>query len=227
MAPGYSKPHSPPPPRRDRERHPRPQVRRRAEPSPLGPLRRQRCLADGAGHRPQSGPLDWAYRSGRAGGNHQDSLTTLLLPDRAAHPLGTPPHFASSPRLALGKPVRQRSGPIARPAAPLMTTPTASDHPPHYPIAWPTRARLAPQCLLLPPARLLSPSAGVRAVNIPLAWLQHPVPSWIGAGQGHAAAIRLLSSLASPGWPDPFGGSGLRAYPNNPAALRAVRAQAK
>ena len=35
----------PPPPRRDRERHPRPQVRRRAQPSPLGPLRRQRRLA--------------------------------------------------------------------------------------------------------------------------------------------------------------------------------------
>ena len=136
------------------------EVRRGAQPPALGPRLRQRCLADGAGHRPQSGPLDWAHRSGRAGGNHQDSPTTLLLPDRAAHPLGTPPHPASSPRLALGKPVRQRSGPIARPAAPLMTTPTASDHPPHYPIAWPTRARLAPQCLLLPPARLLSPSAG-------------------------------------------------------------------
>ena len=39
----------PSPPRRDRERHPRPQVRRRAQPSPLGALRRQRCLARGAG----------------------------------------------------------------------------------------------------------------------------------------------------------------------------------
>ena len=33
------------PPRRDRERHPRPEVRRRAEPSPLGALPRQRRLA--------------------------------------------------------------------------------------------------------------------------------------------------------------------------------------
>ena len=32
-----------------------------------------------------------------------------------------------------------------------------------------------------------------------------PWPSWIGA-QGHAVSSRLLSSLASSGWPDPFGG---------------------
>ena len=38
----------PSPPRRDRERHPRPQVRRGVESSPLGPLRRQRRLAGGA-----------------------------------------------------------------------------------------------------------------------------------------------------------------------------------
>ena len=36
-------------PRRDRERHSRPQVRRGTEPSPLRPLRRQRRLAGGAG----------------------------------------------------------------------------------------------------------------------------------------------------------------------------------
>ena len=46
----------PSPPRRDRECHPRPQVRRRAQPSPLGPLRRQRRLAGGAGDGPQPGP---------------------------------------------------------------------------------------------------------------------------------------------------------------------------
>ena len=40
-------------PRRDRERHPRPQVRRGAQPSPLRPLRRQRRLAGGAGDGPQ------------------------------------------------------------------------------------------------------------------------------------------------------------------------------
>ena len=54
----------PSPPRRDRECHPRPQVRRGAQPSPLGPLPRQRRLAGRPGHRPQLGPLDRAYRSG-------------------------------------------------------------------------------------------------------------------------------------------------------------------
>ena len=54
----------PSPPRRDRECHPRPQVRRGAQPSPLGPLPRQRRLAGRPGHRPQLGPLDRAHRSG-------------------------------------------------------------------------------------------------------------------------------------------------------------------
>ena len=36
------------------------------------------------------------------------------------------------------------------------------------------------------------------------------MPNWIGADQGHAVSSRLLSSLASSGWPDPFGGFGLK-----------------
>ena len=51
-------------PRRDRECHSRPQVRRGVEPSPLGALRRQRCLAGRPGDRPQPGTLDGAQRSG-------------------------------------------------------------------------------------------------------------------------------------------------------------------
>ena len=42
----------PSPPRRDRECHPRPQARRRPQPSPLGPLPRQRRMAG----RPGAGP---------------------------------------------------------------------------------------------------------------------------------------------------------------------------
>ena len=72
----------PPPPRRDRERHPRPQVRRGVESSPLGPLRRQRRLSGGPGDGPQPGPLDGAARPGRADRNHQDPPATLLLPVR-------------------------------------------------------------------------------------------------------------------------------------------------
>ena len=96
----------PSPPRRDRECHPRPQVRRGVESSPVGPLRRQRRLAGGAGDRPQPGSLDSAHRSGRAAGNHQDPPATVLLPGRTAYPLGAPTHFASAPALALGKPVQ-------------------------------------------------------------------------------------------------------------------------
>ena len=57
---------APSPPRRDRECHTRPQVRRRPQPSPLGPLRRQRRLAGRPDDGPQPGPLDGADRSGRA-----------------------------------------------------------------------------------------------------------------------------------------------------------------
>ena len=95
-------------PRRDRERHPRPQVRRGVEPSPLGPLPRQRRLAGGAGDRPQPGTLDGAHRSGRADRDHQDPATPLLFHGRKAHPLGAPPHFASAPALALGSPIQWR-----------------------------------------------------------------------------------------------------------------------
>ena len=63
-------------------------------------------LAGGAGDRPQPGTLDGAHRSGPAGGDHQDPATTLLLYGRTAHQFGAPPHFASSPALALGKPVQ-------------------------------------------------------------------------------------------------------------------------
>ena len=80
----------PSPPRRDRERHPRPQVRRRAQSPPLGTLPRQRRLAGRPGDGPQPGTLDNAHRPRRATGNHQDPPTTVLLPGRTAHSLGPP-----------------------------------------------------------------------------------------------------------------------------------------
>ena len=115
--------------RRDRERHPRPQVRRRAESSPLGPLRRQRRLAGGTGDGPQPSPLDGPARPGRADRDHQDPPATLLLPRRAAHPLGAPPHSASPPALALGNPVQPRPGPAASHSIPGLTAPSATDPP--------------------------------------------------------------------------------------------------
>ena len=117
----------PPPPCRDRERHPRPEVRRRPQSSSLGTLPRQRRLAGGAGHGPQSGSLDGAHRPGRAGGYHQDPAATLLLPGRTHHPQGPSPHPAPSQGLALGEPVQSRPGAIASPAAPFLTPPSASD----------------------------------------------------------------------------------------------------
>ena len=74
---------------------------------------------------PQPGSLDGAHRSGRAGGYHQDPPTTLLLPRRTADPLGPPPHFASSPALALGSPVQWRPGTIASPSISGMTAATS------------------------------------------------------------------------------------------------------
>ena len=52
---------------------------------------------------------------------------TLLLPGRTHHPQGAPSHPASPPGLALAKPVQSCPRPIARTAAPFLTTPSASD----------------------------------------------------------------------------------------------------
>ena len=70
-----------------------------------------------------AGPLDSAHRSGRADRNHQDPPATLLLPGGTAHPLGTPPHPASSPALALGEPVQPRPSPAASDSTPSWMAP--------------------------------------------------------------------------------------------------------
>ena len=137
----------PSPPRRDRECHPRSQVRRWAQPSAFGPLFRQRRLAGHPSDGPQLGPLDHAHRTRRAGVDHQDPPTSLLLPGRTPHPQGPPPHPAPPPGLALAKPIQQRSGKIARLAAPFLTAPTPSARPPNYPTASRIRARPVSQCL--------------------------------------------------------------------------------
>ena len=67
----------PPPPRR-RECHPRPEVRRRTQPSPLGPLRRQRRLA--GGQVMAHNLARWTARIGL--GVHQDPPAAVLLPRR-------------------------------------------------------------------------------------------------------------------------------------------------
>ena len=130
----------PPPPRRDLERHPGPEVRRGAQPSPLGTLRRQRRLAGGPGDGPQPGPVDRPHRSGRATGNHQDPQATLPLPRRTAHPLGAPPHPAPPQTLALGNPVQSRPGPAPSHSSPGLTTTSATGSPAGQPKV-PTESR--------------------------------------------------------------------------------------
>ena len=96
----------PSPPRRDRECHPRPQARCGVEPSPLGPLRRQRRWLAVQVMAHNIARWSSAHRSGRAGGDHQDPPAAVLLPGRTDHPLGAPPHTASATALALGSQVR-------------------------------------------------------------------------------------------------------------------------
>ena len=111
------------PSRRDRECDTRPQVRRGAEPSPLGPFRRQRRLAGGTGDGAQPGPLDSPHRPGSADRDHQDPQTTGLCLGRTDHPLGTPIDPASSPALALEGAVQPRPGPTASHSTPSLTEP--------------------------------------------------------------------------------------------------------
>ena len=137
----------PSPRRQDREHHPRPEVRRRAQPSPLGTLPRQRRLAGRPSAGTQPRPLDNAHRPGRAGDDHQDPPATLLLPGRTPHQQGPPPHSTSSPRMALAKPVQQRPGTIARPAPPVLTAPSAFDLSTMTPHAWPISPQAGPLTL--------------------------------------------------------------------------------
>ena len=81
--------------------------------------------------------------------------------------------------------------------------------PSHCPISCPTRARSAPRVSYCRQPGYSLPPPALRPVNIPSAWIPHHVPSRIGAGQARVISIRLLSSLASSVWPDPFGGLGL------------------
>ena len=59
----------------------------------------------------------WTARIGlgEQTGNHQDPPPSGLLSRRTGHPLGAPPHPASSPALALGYPVQSRPEPDCEP----------------------------------------------------------------------------------------------------------------
>ena len=147
----------PSPPRRDRECHPRPQARCGVEPSPLGPLRRQRRLAGGTGMAHNI--ARWTARIGLG----EQVVTTKTLrrrffsAGRTDHPLGAPPHTASATALALGSPVRSCPGPIARPATPCLTAAAATGRHPANRTSPRTRASPVCECLLLRPLPAISP----------------------------------------------------------------------
>ena len=111
----------PSPSRRDRERDPRPQVWCRAQPSPLGPLRRERGLARGAGDRAQPRPLDGAAGARRGNRDDQDAQAALLLSRRTAHPLRPPVDPAPPEALALGRAAGSRARATTGDTAPGLT----------------------------------------------------------------------------------------------------------
>ena len=73
----------------------------------------------------------WTARTGLG----EQVVTTKTLrrrffsPRRTNHPLGPPPHPASSPALALGNPIQSRPGPTASHSTPDLTAPSATELP--------------------------------------------------------------------------------------------------
>ena len=169
----------------------RPQVRRRAEPSPLGPLRRERGLARGAGDRAQPRPLDGAPRARRGNRDDQDAQAALLRSRRTAHPLCPALDPAPPEALALGRAAGSRARATTGATAPGLTPAHSAGPAPRLAPACPRTLAPAPSA---PPSRaerrLLAPvrprhrlaNAGTPP-NSPAA--QHPAPSsfdrWIRA----------------------------------------------
>ncbi len=152
----------PSPSRRGRERDPRPQVRRRAQPSPLGPLRRERGVARGAGDRAQPRPLDGTARARRGNRHHQDAQAALFRPRRTAHPLGTALDPAPPQALALGRSAGSRARATTGDTAPGLTPAHSAGPGP----------RLAPACPRTPRAPQLPRPQRPRATLSDGSWLR-------------------------------------------------------
>ena len=88
---------------------------------PLGPLRRERGMARGAGDRAQPRPLDGTARARRGNRHHQDAQAALLRPRRTAHPLGPALDPAPPQALALGRAVGSRARATTGDTAPGLT----------------------------------------------------------------------------------------------------------
>ena len=131
-----------------------PQARRRPQPSPLGPLPRQRRMA---------GLQVLAHNLARTAriGLDEGVVTTRPSGGETAHPLGPPPHFASATGLALGNPVHSRAGSIASPAIACLTAPTAP-RPPGLPNRPTESTGPVRDCLPLQLSRRPRPSAAAQ-----------------------------------------------------------------
>ena len=122
-----------PPPCRDRERDPGPQVRDGPQPPAIGSVRGQCRLARGAGHGPQHRPLDGANRPRGRDRDGQDSAPAAVRPRRAAHPQCPAPHLAPAGPLALGCRVQHR--PREVPGDPAARLTVSRTHRPHRGLA--------------------------------------------------------------------------------------------
>ena len=96
-----------PAPRRDREHHPRLEIRRRTQPSAVRALRGQCRLAGLERHRPQSGPLQHQARSRRHPHRHKDSSPPLPVGSRARYSFCSTVHRSSPDALAMGAAFRR------------------------------------------------------------------------------------------------------------------------
>ena len=161
---------------------------------PVNPEPAEEGLAGRTDHRPQPGSPDRTHRSGRAYYDHQDAPETLLLPRRTHHPQSPPPHSASSPKMALAKPVQQSPFQTACPAAPFLIEPDSYTALPNR-LAGPRWAD--PECLLLQSARWSHPSPTLWTVKIPFASLTHSAPVPIRWDRRPANPSPFIPRLAS------------------------------
>ena len=130
-----------------------------------------------------AGPLDRAHRSGSAGGDHQDPPAAVLRHGRTAHPLGPPPHPASSPALTLVNPVHSRPDPIPRHSSTSLSSLTARrrrpTRPPDNPGAAPQiHASPVRECRFWHPAWPISPTCATarRRLAASVATSHYPQP---------------------------------------------------
>ena len=139
---------------------------------------------------PSSTPLV-SPRSGPAG---SCAVGRCWIQALAHPPLGTPPHPASSPALALGNPVQLRSGPTASHSTPSLTAPVGQLYVPA------NSRQLRPRGALF--AYRLSNSARHDHCGPPSSclcgYLTPPSPSSIGIGPGPFASPYSSSLVSTP-----------------------------